>query len=188
MEKVLFKKYWQEKILYAVLMVCMLISQPVLAQNHSSSSPCVRIGAVNVDRILSESEPALESQKRINSQFSKREEELKKLKERIDKLSEKANKGSLWFTPVEKVETKQVSDDREIRKLQNELEKKTRDFYEDFNKRKHEELSNIINQANTVIKKIADAEKFDLIVQDGVFINNRIDITNKVLDALKTGR
>ena len=42
----------------------------------------------------------------------------------------------------------------------------------------------IVEKANVSIKRIAEAENFDAIIQDAVTVNPRIDITDKVIQAL----
>ena len=50
------------------------------------------------------------------------------------------------------------------------------------------EISAPLERANRVIKQSADAEKFDLILQDAVYRNPRLDITDRVLKALSEGK
>ena len=42
----------------------------------------------------------------------------------------------------------------------------------------------MLERANKVIQQIAEAEKYDLILQEAVYRSPRIDITDKVLKAL----
>ena len=46
----------------------------------------------------------------------------------------------------------------------------------------------MIEKANKAIKQIADAEKFDLILQDVVWVSPRLDITDRVIKALAEGK
>ena len=61
-----------------------------------------------------------------------------------------------------------------------------REFREDLNLRRNEELSSLFERANKVIRQIAESEKYDLIIQEAVYRSSRIDITDKVLKALLT--
>jgi outer membrane protein len=63
-----------------------------------------------------------------------------------------------------------------------------REYREDLNLRRNQELAALFERANRVIKQIAEAEKFDLILQEAVYRNPRIDITDKVLKALAEGK
>ena len=74
--------------------------------------------------------------------------------------------------------------ERDLANLNRDFQRQTREFREDLNMRKNEELATVQERANKVIKEIAEIEKFDLIVQDAVFASTKIDITDKVLKAL----
>ena len=65
-----------------------------------------------------------------------------------------------------------------------DFQRKRREFQEDLNTRKNEELQSVIERANKVVKTLAEAEKYDLIVQEAVYANPKHDITDKVLKSL----
>jgi hypothetical protein len=65
-----------------------------------------------------------------------------------------------------------------------EFQRKRREFQEDLNARKNEELQQVLERANRVVKQVAEAEKYDLILQEAVYINPKHDITDKVIKAL----
>ena len=46
----------------------------------------------------------------------------------------------------------------------------------------------VIEKANKAIKQIAEADKFDLILQDVVWVSPRLDITDRVIKALAEGK
>ena len=68
-----------------------------------------------------------------------------------------------------------------------EFQRKRREFQEDLNSRKNEELQLVLERANKVVKQVAEAEKYDLVLQDAVYINPKHDITDKVIKALNAG-
>ena len=68
------------------------------------------------------------------------------------------------------------------------LQRMQREFREDLNLRKNEELAMVLEQANKAIQVIADAEKYDLILQEAVYRNPRIDITDMVIQHLSTDK
>jgi outer membrane protein len=73
---------------------------------------------------------------------------------------------------------------RQLVEQDRELQRKRREFQEDLNSRKNEELQLVIERANRVVKALAEAEKYDLIVQEAVYVNPKHDITDKVIKAL----
>ncbi len=139
-----------------------------------------RIAAVNSDRILRESVPAKEAQKKLEQEFSKRGRDLQQMEQRLKSMADSlADKGAK-LTPVN-LEKKQ----RELAQFDIDLQRKKREFQEDLNRRRNEDLIAVLDSANRAIKQIAETEHYDLIIQEAVYINPRIDITDKVLKALE---
>ena len=140
-----------------------------------------KIGFVRTERVLKESAPAQAAQKKLEAEFSKREKELQDLASRLRGLSEKLERD----LPV-LAEKDRVNQQREITDMERDLQRRQREFREDLNQRRNEELAGVVEQANQAIRKIAESEKFDVIFQEAVYASPRIDITDKVLRALGT--
>jgi outer membrane protein len=143
----------------------------------------LKIGYINSERLLRESAPAKAAQTKLESEFGRREREItedaNQLKAAADRLDKEAPTLS---------ETERNRRQRELIDRDRDLQRKRRAFQEDLNQRKNEELANVVERANRVIKKIFDDEKYDLILQDGVvFAGPRVDITEKVIRALNAG-
>jgi outer membrane protein len=139
----------------------------------------VRIGFVSTERIYRESTAVKAAQARIEQEFAKRDRELQDMAARLKAMSEKLDKDALVLS-----ESDRVRRQRELTDLDKEFQRKQREFREDLNQRKNEELAVVLDRANKVIKQIAEAEKYDIIFQEAVYYNPRIDITDKVLKAL----
>lgn len=143
----------------------------------------LKIGYVNSERVMREAVPAKAAQAKLEAEFSKREKDLTdqgtKLKAAADKLEKDAPTLS---------ETERNRRQRDLVEQDREFQRKRREFQEDLNTRKNEELAAVLERANKVIKQIFDQEKYDLIVQDAVHWSARVDITKKVIDALNAGK
>ena len=74
--------------------------------------------------------------------------------------------------------------EREFNELNRDFQRKQREFREDLNQRRNEELAGVLDRANKTIRQIAEAEKYDIIFQEAVYASPRIDITDKVIKAL----
>jgi outer membrane protein len=85
-------------------------------------------------------------------------------------------------------ETQRRNKEREFGDLNREFQRRQREFREDLNQRRNEELAQVVEHANRVIKQIAEQEKYDLVVQDVVYFSPRIDITDKVIKALEASK
>ena len=139
-----------------------------------------RIGFVNTERILRDAAPAQRAQKKIEAEFAKRDQELSKMADQAKKMQDELEKNSVTMS-----ETQRRNKEREFADLNREFQRKQREFREDLNSRRNEELAQVVEQANKVIRQIAEAEKFDIIFQDAVYANPRIDITDKVIKTLE---
>ena len=138
-----------------------------------------KIGFVNTQRILRDSVPALAAQAKIEAEFDKRNQELQKsiddLRNRVMAFEKDA--------PV-LAESERNRRQRELGNIDADIQRKQREIQEDFNRRRNEEFSDIIERANAAIKNIAESDNYDLIIQDAVTVSPRVDITEKVLEAL----
>ncbi len=137
-----------------------------------------RVGVVNTERILRESAPAIKAEKKIEKEFAARDEEIKKMLKQAKEIQTDLEKDGA------KVESEQRSKERELANLNVNLQRMQREFREDLNLRKNEELAQVLARADKAIQAIAEKEKFDLILQEAVYRNPQIDITDKVLQYL----
>lgn len=138
-----------------------------------------RVGFVNAERVMRESAPALRAQKKLDKEFEKRQQDLEKTAKQLQAMQDQLEKGAVTMS-----ETERHQKEREFQDLNRDYQRRQREFREDRNQRQNEELSGVLDRANKAIKQVAEAEKFDLIVQDAVYFNPRIDITDKVIKAL----
>lgn len=138
-----------------------------------------KIGFVNTDRIFREAAPALKAQKKLEKEFAAREQELQKTAKQARDLQAQLEKDGVTMS-----DTDRHNKERDLANLNREFQRAQREFREDLNLRRNEELAAVQDRANKVIQSIAEAEKFDLILQEAVYFSPRIDITDKVLKAL----
>jgi outer membrane protein len=142
-----------------------------------------KFGFVNTERILREAVPAQRAQKKIEAEFKKRDDELAKIAADLKKMQEELEKNAVTMS-----ESQRRNKERDFGELNRDFQRKQREFREDLNQRRNEELAQVVQQANGVIRQIAEQEKYDIIFQDAVFASPRIDITEKVIKALEAGK
>src|SRR5256712_765381 len=142
-----------------------------------------KFGFVNTERILRDAAPAVKAQKKIEAEFQKRDQELAHAAEQLKKMQDELEKNSVTMS-----ETQRRTKEREFGDLNRDFQRRQREFREDLNQRRNEELAQVVEQANRVIRQIAEQEKYDIIFQDAVFASPRIDITDKVIKALEAGK
>ncbi len=139
----------------------------------------LKVGFVSIERILREAAPAKKALQKLEKEFQSRDAEVQKLTKQAKDLQ-----GVLEKEAVTMSETDRRNKEAELGRLNRDLQRMQREFREDLNTRKNEELSQVIERANKVVQQIAEAEKYDLIFQEAVYRSPRIDITDKVLKAL----
>lgn len=138
-----------------------------------------RVGIVDTERILRESEPAIQAEKKIEKEFAARDLEIKKMAKQARDIQAYLEKEGMTLLDAE-----HRSKERELANLNVSLQRMQREFREDLNLRKNEELALVLERANKAIQTIAESEKYDLILQEAVYRNPKIDITDKVLKYL----
>lgn len=138
-----------------------------------------RIGFVNTERIFREANLAKVAQTKLEQEFSRREKEVQGLAASLKTASEKFEREAPTLP-----ESQRVSRQRQLVEMDRDFQRKQREFQEDLNLRKNEELQLVLERANRVIKQVAEAEKYDLVIQEAVYINPKHDITDKVLTGL----
>ena len=151
---------------------------PLAAQQPQVSG---KLGFVNTERILRDAAPAQRAQKKIEAEFQKRDRELSQIAESLKRMQEDLDKNAMTMS-----ETQRRTKEREFGEANREFQRKQREFREDLNQRRNEELAQVVEQANRVIRMIAEQEKFDIIFQEmPAYVSPRIDITDKVIRALE---
>jgi outer membrane protein len=138
-----------------------------------------RVGVVDTERILRESAPAMKAEKKIEKEFAARDQEIKKIAQQVRDIQSFLDKEGMTLQDAER-----RNKERELDNLNANLQRMQREFREDLNLRKNEELVVVLGLANKAIQQIAETEKFDLVLQEAVYRNPKIDITEKVLKHL----
>ena len=161
---------------FATLLVALIALLPV---SYVSASDTLKVGYVNTQRIFRDAPTAVKAAKKIETEFSKRDQDLQRIAKQLQTMQESLEKNSVTLS-----ESDRRIKERELNELSRDFQRKQREFREDLNLRQNEENAAIIEKANKAIKQIAEAEKFDLIVQDVVWVSPRLDITEKIIKAL----
>ena len=140
----------------------------------------LKIGFVNTDRVFKEAAPAIRAQKKLQEEFAPRDQEIKAVNDEATEVKAELEKNGLTMAESEKRAL-----ESELARLSREIQRLQREFREELNLRKQEELKIILRIANEEIDKIAEEEKYDLILQEAVYRSERVDITDKVIKALE---
>ena len=168
------------KHLYSTL-AAVALSIAALGHTPALEAAELKIGFIDAERINRESAPAELASKRLEKEFAPRAQELQRRESQIKTLQGQLEKESMTMS-----ESDRRGKEQELARITLDFQRLQREYREDLNLRRNQELQSLFERANRVIKQIAEAEKFDLIVQEAVYRSPRIDITERVLKALST--
>jgi outer membrane protein len=142
-----------------------------------------RVGFVNTDRIFREANTAKAAQAKLEQEFSRREKELAEQGNALKGLSDRFEREAPTLS-----ESQRAQRQKQLLDQDRDFQRKRREFQEDLNARKNEELQQVLERANRVVKQVAEAEKYDVVLQEAVYINPKHDITDKVIKALNAAK
>jgi outer membrane protein len=157
----------------------LLLGALALALGPQAQAEDFRVGFVNTDRIFREANSAKAAQAKLEQEFSRREKELNDMGTALKAASDKFEREAPTLSESQRGARQKALIDQD-----REFQRKRREFQEDLNARKNEELQQVLDRANRVVKQVAEQEKYDLILQEAVYINPKHDITDKVIKAL----
>ena len=154
-----------------------------LAAAQISQGAELKIGFVDQERITRESAPADRASKQLEKEFAPRAQEMQRREAQMKTMQGQLEKDALTMS-----ESDRRTKEQELGRLTLDVQRMQREYREDLNLRRNQELGALFERANRVIKQSAEAEKYDFILQEAVYRNPRIDITDRVLKALSDGK
>ncbi len=140
----------------------------------------LKIGYVQVEKILQDAPQTTESSKKLEKEFAPRSQELDKMQKQIKDLETALDKDGLTMS-----ETDRKNKERDVSNIKIEFQRKQRELREDLTMRKNEELATLQDRINKAVTSVSETEGYDLVVYSGVaYASKKIDITDKVLKSL----
>lgn len=157
-----------------VLAVLLASSAPAVV-----ADPAIRIGYVSTERIMRESTAAKAAEERLSKEFAPRDKDLQAMSAKLKAEADQLERDGPVLTDSQRAQRQ-----RSLQEMDVDFQRKRREFQDDLNQRKNEELQALLGRAQRVVRQIAQQQKYDVIIQDAVYFNPRIDITDQVLKAL----
>ena len=141
------------------------------------------VGYVNTQRIFRDAPAAQKAAKKLEGEFAKRDQDLQALAKQVQTLQDSLEKNAVTMS-----DTERRAKEKDLNEQSREFQRRQREFREDLNLRQNEENAAIIEKANKAIKQLAESERYDLIVQDVVWVSPKLDVTDKIIKALSEGK
>lgn len=157
-----------------------LLGFALVTFSYALTAAELKVGYVQVDKILQEAPQTAESGKKLEKEFSPRSVELERMSKQIKDIEAALDKDALTISDSDR-----RNKERDAQNLKIEFQRKQRELREDINLRKNEELGSLQDRVNKAVQSVAEAEGYDLVVYSGVaFASKKIDVTDKVLKML----
>ena len=144
-----------------------------------ASAGDLKIGFVNTERVFREAPIALKAQKKLEKEFAARDADLQKTAKQARDLQSQLEKDNGTLSDSDR-----RNKERDLANLNRDYQRTLREFREDLNVRRNEELAIVQDKARKAIKAYGDAEKFDVILEEAVYFSPKIDITDKIIRSL----
>ena len=164
------------KFSFLVAAISLLGAQQLWAQEF-------RLGYVNLDRIIREAAPSKSAQAKLEQEFARREKDLQEIGNALKSAADKLEREAMTLS-----ESQRAARQKQVMDQDRDFQRKRREFQEDLNARKNEELQQVFERANRVVRQLAETEKYDLIIQEAVYVSPKHDITDKVIRSLNSAK
>ena len=169
------------RFLQAFGFAAILLSQAAYADTRADATTNTRIGIVDLARVMRESQPAQRTEQRLKNEFSARDADLQRMGKDVIALKTELENKNISINEIDRRKKEQALDE-----LGREFERKRRVLVSDINIRRNEELKSVYSVVNRAIRKLAESERYDLIIHDAVYYNKSVDLTDKAIKALAT--
>ena len=148
--------------------------------NVSIASAEVKIGFVEIQKILKGAPQTVAANKKLEKEFTKRTAKLKKSVKKINAKEKAFKKNSMTMSEAERAKKQ-----REIQALKIDAQRTEREVREDIDLRRREEIAKVQKQVNIAVEKVAKEQNYDLVLYQGVaYAGEKVDITSIVIKAL----
>lgn len=152
-----------------IAIVLLMFAAQVTAQG-------LKIGYVNGFRLEKESALTGPEIEQMKKEFAGRERQLQGLQKQGIDLQGELEKEALTMKPADK-----QAKEKRLAAVAQQFEQLQRSVAEDLEVRKNEARARFVAETTSIIKGIAEAGKYDLILEQAVYSSSQLDITDHVL-------
>lgn len=157
------------------------LAVPLLASVSPAAGAEMKVGFVNVSKVMDQAPQAKAARDRIQAEFAPKDQELLKQQKTIRGMEDKLMRDGDVMSDAQRRKLEQ-----DIRSMKRDFRRTQDEFRDDLNLRRSQELSKLQREVFEVIQQLAQEQKYDLILSDGVvFAGSRVDITDSIISRLK---
>tara|TARA_B100000795_G_C22600567_1_gene361073 strand:- start:84 stop:581 length:498 start_codon:yes stop_codon:yes gene_type:complete len=152
----------------------------ILIFNLSIATAEVKIGFVEIQKILKNAPQTVGANKKLEKEFTKRTAKLKKAVKVIQAKETKFRKDSMTMADKDRAKIQ-----KEIQSLKIDAQRTEREVREDIDMRRREEIAKVQKLVNVAVENVAKEQGYDLVLYQGVaYAGKKVDITDIVIKAL----
>ena len=152
----------------------------ILIFNVSIVTAEVKIGFVEIQKILKNAPQTVSANKKLEKEFTKRTAKLKKAVKVIQSKETAFRKDSITMSDKDRAKKQ-----KEIQSLKIDAQRTEREVREDIDLRRREEIAKVQKLVNVAVENVAKAQGYDLVLYQGVaYAGKKVDITDVVIKAL----
>lgn len=158
---------------YFAILLLLTFALPVSAQEK------IKIGFVDIQRAISESQSGKKAKERFQTEIKKAEGDLIKEKQEIERLKSDMEKKGMLLKDEEKRNL-----EREYQRRFVSYQRSMRDVQEELRQKEGEMTAEILKELEKIVLEVGKNDKFTLILERSqvLYSDQGIDITNKVIE------
>jgi outer membrane protein len=160
-----------------------LLTTGLLSVGSAAVAEPTQIGYVDAEMLLKESPQFQAVTKALESEFSRREQELLGKQKELKQLEDKLDRDSKIMSSSERNRL-----EKDILARRRTLKNEAAAFQEDLSLRQNEEFNKLRRKVLEVVAAVAKEQKIDVVLGVVVYASRRIDISDKVLERLRKDR
>ncbi len=160
----------------------MLVALTLGASAASAVAGDLKVAYFNFERILTSSLSAQVASERLNEEAKRRQTEVDQVTQRFKQRYEAFQKNAATMSDMER-----LNEQRQLAEMERDVTRRATETRDEMNQRRNEEVMLLQNRAAQVVKKLAQDEKYDLVLSDAFFASDRVDITERVIKLLDKG-
>ena len=157
-----------------------VLAAAALCSGVANAQGALKIGIINVGRLLEQSPQAEAVTKKLQDEFAPRQRDLQAAQNRLQQQQDRFQKDAAVMGEEERLTL-----ERQIRDGQRDLQRTQNEYLEDLNARRNEEVGKLQRDVLVKVQDFARAQKYDLVLGDAIFVSTALDITDQVLAVLK---
>jgi len=152
------------------------------AQGQPVSATTLKVGFVNVQRLLEEAPQSQDMMAELREEFAPRQRDLVAMQTELTAKQEIYQRDASVMGESERVDL-----ERQIQQETRDLQRADNELREDYNIRQNEELSVLQRLLSNVVQAFARQAGYDLVLADVVYFSAGVDITADVLTSMQDG-